>query len=73
MLALALQLSKSPNWMERKAALEVLAVSSQGCFVFMQDHVMDYLPVLMAGFRDQRFEVRESACVALAHFSEKIG
>jgi hypothetical protein len=54
MLAMALQLSKSSSWMERKGALEILAVSTQGCFVFMQDHEKEWLPVLAAGFKDSR-------------------
>ncbi len=69
-LGLAAQLHKSANWLERKGCLEVLTVASRGCFIFMRDHVGDYLPALIASFSDPHIEVRMSAGVALATFCE---
>ena len=72
-LALCMELQRSPNWLERKACLEVLSTASQGCFIFMRDHLNDYLPALKAGFADPQIEVRQSACITLAHFCEQLG
>jgi hypothetical protein len=65
-------LQKSPNWLERKACLETLATCSIGCFVFMREHLNEYLPALKQGFADPQVQVRESACVTLAHFCEQL-
>jgi hypothetical protein len=69
-VAFALQLQRSNNWLERKGALEILSVASQGCFLYLRDHLNEFLPVLKAGFSDPQIQVRMTACVTLATFCE---
>ncbi len=71
-LALAARLNKSANWMDRKGCLEVLNVTSRGCFIFMRDHVDEYLPALIASCTDSNVEVRQTAFVTLATFCEQL-
>jgi hypothetical protein len=71
-LAMAARLNKSGNWMDRKGSLEMLTVASRGCFIYMRDHVDEFLPVLIASCTDPHMEVRMTAFVTLANFCEQL-
>ena len=72
MLQLAAKLHSSPNWLERKGCLETLSTVAGSCFIFMRDHLSEYLPALKASFTDQNPKVRMTAFVTLAKFSDEL-
>ncbi len=48
----------------------MLQVASQGCFIYLREHLDQVLPILKSGFSDPQLQVRMSACVTLATFCE---